>query len=155
VVPTKALHSKLGALIALLLSVAVAMLTTPISTVVTPRGVQCPTARIQTVTEVRYVRNCCGKLVAQTIERAPREGEAEFKQCRCAEKKALERHDQAKSADSRPSLTVWFEAESSCQIFTISVAMPRQKIPWTTGQFASVLRSPDSPPPRFIYSIKT
>lgn len=46
---------------------------------VTPRGVQCPTAPVQTV----VVRDCCGRLVA----RVPKPGERTFVQCRCAEKK--------------------------------------------------------------------
>lgn len=135
---------------ALLLSVALAMLTISTSTVVTPRGVQCPTAKVQKVTEVRYVRNCCGKLVAQTIERAPKEGEAEFKQCRCAEKKESEKHDQAKAAESRPSMVIWVEANAAVLPFGTILWAPKLAIPWSIRNFHSVPNPPVSPPPRFI-----
>lgn len=58
---------------------------------VTPEGVHCPTASVQTVTEITYVRDCCGNLVAQSSTRAPEIGEAEFKQCRCAEEDSAQR----------------------------------------------------------------
>ena len=51
---------------------------------VTRQGVLCPTAPIQSV--VKLKRNCCGHLVLE--KRAPRPGEREFVQCRCAEKKS-------------------------------------------------------------------
>ncbi len=54
----------------------------------TPAGIHCPTASVQTVTDVVYERNCCGKLVAKTVVRKPVAGETTFKQCQCAEKKA-------------------------------------------------------------------
>jgi hypothetical protein len=73
----------------------------------TARGVQCPTATVQTVTEVSLVRNCCGKLVAKTIQRKPREGEPGFKQCRCAEKKAADAQQKSEASESsRPALAI-------------------------------------------------
>lgn len=66
----------------------------------TPKGVQCPTAPVQSVTEVVYVKNCCGKIVPQTIQRKPREGESAFVQCRCAEKKAAETQQKTESNES-------------------------------------------------------
>ena len=46
----------------------------------TRTGVQCPTARVQTVVE----RDCCGRIV----KRAPQPGDRAFVQCACAEKKS-------------------------------------------------------------------
>ncbi|MFI5386049.1 MAG: hypothetical protein ACHQ50_08005 [Fimbriimonadales bacterium] len=53
----------------------------------TPDGVQCPTAPVQTITDA--VRDCCGKLVGYSI-RAPQPGDPGFVQCRCAEKKSAQ-----------------------------------------------------------------
>jgi len=54
---------------------------------VTPTGVQCPTASIQTVACGQF--DCCGNLVGKAT-RAPRPGEKGFVQCRCAEKRAVQ-----------------------------------------------------------------
>ena len=53
-------------------------------TAATPYGVQCPTAPVQTITVA--MRICCGK-VARIATRAPKPGDKDFVQCRCAEKK--------------------------------------------------------------------
>lgn len=50
---------------------------------VTPYGVQCPTAPVQSIS---VAMQCCGKTVCAT--RAPRPGDKGFVQCRCAEKKS-------------------------------------------------------------------
>ncbi|GEM_PF-1499898 len=52
---------------------------------VTPRGVQCPTATVQSVVVAK--RDCCDRIVGYEV-RKPKEGEQGFLQCRCAEKKA-------------------------------------------------------------------
>jgi hypothetical protein len=50
-------------------------------------GVQCPTAKVQTVE--RAVRDCCGKIVGLKIV-VPGPGDRAFVQCRCAEKKTAQ-----------------------------------------------------------------
>lgn len=60
----------------------------------TPRGVQCPTAAVQTVVFAK--RDCCGKLVGYEA-RKPKEGEKGFLQCRCAEKKSVPHGSEASS----------------------------------------------------------
>lgn len=84
-----------------ILSVALILLTSPFGTRLTPRGVQCPTAPVQQVVEVVQTRDAHGHLVGMTIVRKPQEGEAGFKQCRCAEKKSAPRDTQANSAESK------------------------------------------------------
>lgn len=66
----------------------------------TPKGVQCPTAAVQTVSDIVNVKSKFGKLVEQTIQRKPREGESTFLQCRCAEKKAADTQQKAESTES-------------------------------------------------------
>ena len=51
----------------------------------TPAGVQCPTAAVQLITAP--IKNCCGHIVGYQT-RAPRPGDKQFVQCRCAEKHA-------------------------------------------------------------------
>lgn len=53
----------------------------------TAAGVQCPTAAVQTIQVA--VRTCCGKIVGYRAQ-APKPGQREFVQCRCAEKKSAE-----------------------------------------------------------------
>ena len=89
-----------------ILAFAVAMLTCILSMPVTPRGVQCPTAAIQKIQVVSYEHLPCGCIVKKVTERAPHEGEAGFKQCRCAERKAADKQEQSASAESKPILTM-------------------------------------------------
>lgn len=92
-------------LIASVLGVAITSLNFGSSLPVTKRGVQCPTAAIQTVVEVEHEKNCCGELVAKTIVREPREGEVGFKQCCCAEKKAADHKVEKQTTSvSKPTL---------------------------------------------------
>ena len=65
----------------------------------TPRGLQCPTAPVQTIRDVTMVK-CCGKLVAKTTFRKPHEGEVGFKQCLCAERKNAEAQQKALGSES-------------------------------------------------------
>jgi hypothetical protein len=51
---------------------------------ITPAGVQCPTAPVQTV--VVKSQRCCEKS-GHVVVRAPKPGDKGFVQCRCAEKK--------------------------------------------------------------------
>jgi hypothetical protein len=50
---------------------------------ITPAGIQCPNAPVQSIAVP--IRNCCGEVVGYT-NRAPKPGDKEFVQCRCAEK---------------------------------------------------------------------
>ena len=144
------MHEWSRSLTAWLLSLAVVLLTCNPSLPVTPRGVQCPTAAVQTVVETKFVRNCCGKLVAVESERAPREGEAAFKQCRCAEKKAAEKQEQAKSSEERETTVLFL-----CSSGPIHIRGPI----FDSGQatfirrgrtFEDISFSPPTPPPKFI-----
>ena len=93
----------------------------------TPKGVQCPTAAVQTVT----VRTCCGRLVT----RAPEPGERAFLQCRCAEKKTAA-HD-----STVPSkLQLYFVAGEPLQFDA-----PPRPAP-TVPAFAATFRSVGFPP---------
>jgi len=65
----------------------------PTSYTAAPQGTQCPTAAVQQITKKEWVKNCCGHWELKSVTRAPRAGDAEFTQCRCAEKKAG--HDEA------------------------------------------------------------
>ena len=69
----------------------------------TAKGVQCPTATVQTIKVVTYERTPCGCLVKKVTERAPRQGEAGFLQCRCAEKKDAQQ-ETARTGESRPKV---------------------------------------------------
>ena len=73
---------------------------------VTARGVQCPTAVVQTAVFAK--RNCCGKVVGYEV-RKPKEGERGFLQCRCAERKSAQ-HGAAEAPAPRVEALVAFEA---------------------------------------------
>ncbi|MBS1727954.1 MAG: hypothetical protein JST51_14650 [Armatimonadetes bacterium] len=51
-------------------------------------GVQCPTAAVQVIRDTVVERTNSGQLETETILRAPRPGDKDFKQCCCAEKRA-------------------------------------------------------------------
>lgn len=50
----------------------------------TPEGIHCPTAAVQTV--LTPIKDCCGQVVGYKAHK-PSEGEKQFLQCRCAEKR--------------------------------------------------------------------
>ena len=132
-----------------LLSMALAILTCTFAMPETVRGVQCPTAPVQMVKDVKYVRNCCGHLVAVSITRAPREGDAAFKQCRCAEKQAAEKQAQAKSSENRGLIVVYLNHQdliSQIQRLAVSQATPRLQ----AAVWCSLSSDPATPPPQFI-----
>lgn len=136
---------------ALLLAVAIATANFGVKLPITPRGIQCPTATVQQVVEVVREKNCCGELVAKTVVRKPREGEAEFKQCRCAESKAAN-HEQDKDSTTgsvKPIMVAFVQSDSQeidwghklC--LTVEVAhRPLSKLP--------LIFEPPTPPPQFI-----
>ena|SRR5579862_4992475 len=69
----------------------------------TPDGVQCPTAPIQTIA---VPVSCCGKVIGYQ-QRAPKPGEPGFVQCRCAEKRSPMRH-----SATVPKVQVFLPVES-------------------------------------------
>lgn len=104
---------------------------------VTRAGVFCPTAPVQTV--VKLERNCCGKLVIE--KRAPRPGEREFVQCRCAEKKSA--HEATLVASK---IVLFFQAGSP----TLGASSPSRG-PLVASRFSTPVKAlpfvPDVPPP--------
>jgi hypothetical protein len=134
-----------GAMLAAILALCSVLQLTP----VTPKGVQCPTAAVQSIIDIVYVKNYSGEMVAQTIQRKPREGDASFLQCRCAEKKAAETR---KSADWEGSGRISFLAVLTPQIdFQAQRAVLCQgPVPYHAPPF--VLRKPEplTPPPQFV-----
>lgn len=91
----------------------------------TARGVQCPTAAVQTVAVAK--RDCCGRLVGYEV-RKPTEGEKGFKQCRCQEKR--QGAVQAEASPRNESLP------SAVLAFSVPPAIPA---PWT--EYAYLARS--------------
>ena len=51
---------------------------------ITPKGVQCPTATVQTILVAKL--DCCKRIVGYEVRKI-KEGERGFKQCQCAEKR--------------------------------------------------------------------
>lgn len=147
---TRSHHHWLRGLSGSFLSLIVAFITCFTWTPATPRGVQCPTAPVQKVVSIEYVRNCCGKLVPKETVRAPREGEPEFKQCRCAEKKSAEKQEESKSAEPRPQLVfdVRISDHSEFGHFIVIAAAPIE-VPIDSGCPAPIF-SPPTPPPQVI-----
>lgn len=116
----------------------------------TPQGKQCPTAAVQEVVEVKYVKTCCGKVVPVKFKRAPREGEAGFKQCQCAEKKAADKDDQARAAEYCvvPQMHV---AQALPADFAYPIVGGDKSRPASTCRTTeNVVFSPPTPPPQFI-----
>lgn len=103
---------------------------------VTPRGVQCPTAAVQTAVFAK--RDCCGKVVGYEA-RAPREGEKGFLQCRCAEKKA-QQHGAAET--TTPRVEALFAAEAP-----LALALP-SRLPEAKAEdtYRARLTVVDTPP---------
>lgn len=135
-------------LVSIVLSLALLLTNTSTFLSQTPRGIQCPTATVQQVTEVTYVKDCCGKLVAVTKVRKPKEGEAGFKQCRCAEKKSAEKQEEAKSTETRPSV-IMLPANSA----SVTLRLPLFNSSAIESLWAQVQRetptfSPPTPPPQ-------
>jgi hypothetical protein len=104
---------------------------------VTRAGVFCPTAPVQTV--VKLERNCCGKLVLE--KRAPRPGEREFVQCRCAEKKSA--HEATLVASK---IVLFFQGDSP----SVGESSPTRE-PLVASRFSTDVKTlpfvPDVPPP--------
>jgi len=114
----------------------------------TPRGLQCPTASVQEVTVVEYVKTCCGKLVPVTVKRAPREGEAGFKQCQCSEKKAADKDDQAKSAEHRVAPPMHVAQALTADFAYLLVTRDDSRPTPSDRTSDSVAFSPTTPPPQ-------
>lgn len=95
-------------------------------------GVQCPTATVQTVRVA--VKNCCGKIVGYR-DQAPKPGQREFVQCRCAEKRSAEH-----SALLPPKLEPFFLPE----LRWTTPAPPLE--PLTAYEYRAAYRSLSFPP---------
>ena len=116
----------------------------------TNRGVQCPTAPVQRVTESVETVDASGHVTRQTVTHAPRLGDLAFKQCRCAEKKA---------AKSQQDVAA---NEGGLSFLALAVAPPVATLSWlrikdfptdspTSPQLSwcSLASSPPTPPPQF------
>lgn len=137
-------------LLVLMVSVALATMNFGASAPVTPRGVQCPTAPIQQVVETKYVKNCCGELVAQTTVRKPHEGEAEFKQCRCAEKKAADHQDEKQATESVKPIPLAAMSESLADLHFEPLQLPLESPVYVPVDRKTPVFAPPTPPPQFI-----
>lgn len=102
---------------------------------VTPRGVQCPTAAVQSVVVAQ--RDCCGRIVGYEV-RKPKEGERDFLQCRCAEKRNATHSVDATSVPSFHAIP------SSFPSLTIPAAPP---LPRVTHFYAALWADWRSAPP--------
>lgn len=103
----------------------------------TPFGVQCPTARVQTVKVA--VRNCCGHIVGYKTC-APKPGEKSFVQCRCAEKTAAQH-----GASLPPKLEPFLSEPARVELPAIQPE-PSASVP-LRETFASVSFPPSVRPP--------
>lgn len=93
-------------LLALVLTALLVWCSVSRAATVTPRGVQCPTAAVQTVLVAK--RDCCDRIVGYEV-RKPKEGEKGFLQCQCAEKKAAQ-HGAAEAPAPRVEALFAFES---------------------------------------------
>ena len=137
-------------LLVLMVSVALATMNFGANAPVTPRGIQCPTAPIQQVLETKYVKNCCGELVAQTTVRKPHEGEASFKQCRCAEKKAADHQDEKQATESVKPIPLAALSESLADLHFEPIQMPLESPVYVPIDRKTPVFAPPTPPPQFI-----
>ena len=117
---------------------------------VTQRGIQCPTAAVQKITEVKLVKDCCGKLVPKVLARSPQEGEPDFKQCRCAEKKSIQ-HEEEKTptASSKPiSLAALSNSPSMVPFQTLDILF--EKLTFHVVDQTPPTSPPPTPPPKLV-----
>ena len=115
---------------------------------VTQRGIQCPTATVQQVTEVKLVKDCCGKLVPKVQVRKPKEGEPEFKQCRCAEKKAADHENEKTATESYKPISVAVLSNSVSMVPFEAIDLPFAKLALHVGEQAPPTSPPLTPPPQ-------
>jgi hypothetical protein len=143
-------NTVLHRLIGIILSIALASMHLGVRMPVTQRGIQCPTATVQQITEVKLVKDCCGKLVPQSTVRKPREGEPGFKQCRCAEKKAADHGEEKTATESyKPILVAVLSSWSSTTSFE-AIDMPLVKLTLNVGDQAPPTSPPVTPPPQLV-----
>lgn len=134
--------------VALVVATSLSMLAGWIPAATTPRGVQCPTAAVQKVIETKWVKNCCGKWVQQEVSRAPREGEKDFKQCRCAEKSDAEKRAEARATETRPSVVTILHPLTARTDFSPLARIKNARMDEFAAGVSSVPHSPIPPPPR-------
>jgi len=143
-------HTVLYRLIGIILSIALVSMHLAERTPVTQRGIQCPTAEVQLITDVILEKDCCGTLVQKVQVRKPKEGEPEFKQCRCAEKKAADKEEEKTVTKSyKPiSVAVLSDLKSITSFGVIDV--PFVKPTLNVGVQTPPTSPPPIPPPQLI-----
>lgn len=117
---------------------------------VTPKGIQCPTAPVQSVTEVVASKDSTGKVVEQSIKRMPREGEKGFLQCRCAEKRAAEGQDRKESNESKRFCFIAIFLPLIDTKFQLSLGNDKRVITFLASICLSNQTEPLIPPPKFV-----
>jgi hypothetical protein len=137
-------------LIGIVLSIALASMQFGAKMPVTQRGIQCPTAAIQEITEVKLVKNCCGKLVPQTTVRKPREGEAGFKQCRCAEKKAVDHEEEKTATEPTKPVSVAMISTSDLVMIPSALEIPHVEVVLVVADQVPPTSPPLTPPPQLV-----
>lgn len=143
---SKFLREKLGVILAIALGLCSILSSAPN----TPKGVQCPTAPIQSVAQIIFMKDCCGKLLPRTIFRKPREGEAGFLQCLCAEKKAADAHQKTESNEaSRFALLDVLSPAIGINVY-LELMLDRKEYSYFESAVVGNLSEPPIPPPRFV-----
>ena len=141
-------YTVLNRLIGILLSIALASMHIGVKMPVTQRGIQCPTATVQQITEAKLVKNCCGVWVSQTTLRKPREGEPGFKQCRCAEKKAVDHEEEKMATESNKPISVAILTETFSASFLEAFDVPFVKLTLKPKDQTTPTNPPITPPPQ-------
>lgn len=104
----------------------------------TPEGVHCPTAAVQSV--LTEVKDCCGRIVGYEA-RKPQEGEKQFLQCRCAEKRTAQQQSIAESGNPQVEIV-------PPQPFVLLVPEPLPEPIAEHRYFARLTTVPSPPSPR-------
>ena len=143
-------HTVLYRLIGIILSIALVSMHLAERMPVTQRGIQCPTAEVQQITEVKLAKDCCGKLVQKVQVRKPKEGEPEFKQCRCAEKKAADKEAGKTVTKSYKPITIAVLSGLLSMTSFEAIDMPFGILTLNVGVQTPPTISPLTPPPQFI-----
>lgn len=115
----------------------------------TPDGVHCRAAPVQTVAETPENKSCCEKETSEAKVRKPKPGDAAFLQCQCAEKKAASAHNGTKEHNLQA------EAQTTCTEPTVFACQARalisgaaEPIPAEFQAGESRTEPPTTPPPK-------
>ncbi len=136
--------------LALLLSVAMAVVIFSPSLRLTPKGVHCPTAATQTVAASSMLLTNDGGWFVQVSWRQPQEGDSEFLQCQCAEKKAVKKLGNAKSAEILATSLEWPQLEPLRANLGTKLPEFPSKFDLLVTKLRSIDYSPVPPPPQVI-----